>query len=79
MANLPAVRTKPKKLSKTDFIIAQLHELQIEMLKLRSDLLTTFHDECCHKRQTISKELGQRLINKLNAEDKARRHTLGEL
>lgn len=78
MNKLPA-KVKPKKLSKADFMIAQLQELQIEMLKLRSDLVTTFHDECCHKRQTISRELGQRLINKLEAEDKARRHTLGEL
>lgn len=77
MSKLPAIR-KPKKRTIDDVFLA-IEVMEAQIVQLRSDLITTFHDECCHKRQSISKVLGQRLINKLQDEDKARRHTSGEL
>lgn len=58
---------------------AHLRAIQDELLALRSDLAVTFGDEHDPKRKDMSDKLGRRMIEKLSAEDKARRHTLGEL
>lgn len=49
------------------------------MIGMRSDLATTFFDEHDPKRKEMSDKLGQRAIKKLEADDWARRHTLGEV
>ena len=49
------------------------------MIGMRSDLAMTFGDEHDPKRKEMSDKLGQRAIKRLEAEDWARRHTLGEV
>lgn len=79
MTKLPAIQ-KPKRRKVTnEELWHYIRQLELQVVQLRSDLISTFHDECCHKMHKISKELGNRMIEKLSAEDKARRHTLGEL
>jgi len=56
--------------------LADLHD---EMIGMRSDLVSTFKDELDPKRKEMSDRLGQRALKRLEAEDKARRHTLGEI
>ena len=65
----------------TDFhsVHQHLEDLHDELIGLRSDLAMTFGDEHDPKRKAISDKLGRRMIDKLSAEDKARKHTLGEL
>lgn len=79
MFNIPALgKLKQTKVS-NEALLAEIHELRRDMAGLHATLMATFHDECCPKMHKISKELGDRMIEKLQAEDKARRHTLGEL
>ena len=56
-----------------------LTDLHDEMIGMRSDLTVTFKDEFDPSRKAISDKLGQRAMEKLKAEDQARRHTLGEI
>ena len=58
---------------------AQLDEIRHEIMLLRNELVVTFNDETSPKRQSMSKELGERMIKKLKAEDMARKLTTGEL
>lgn len=60
-------------------ISRSLDEMATEILKLRNELVVTFSGELDPKRKAMSDELGRRMEQKLIAEDKARRHTLGEL
>jgi hypothetical protein len=64
-----------------DFAMIHKHltDLHDEMIGMRSDLQVTFKDEHDPKRKEMSDKLGRRAIEKLNAEDWARRHTLGEI
>lgn len=57
----------------------RLQELKDDLMYLRSDLTVTYFDEMDPRRKSASDRLGQKMIEKLSAEDKARRHTLGEL
>lgn len=67
--------------SSSEFAALHKHlcDLHDEMIGLRSDLAVTFGDEHDPKRKDMSDKLGRRMIEKLSAEDKARKHTLGEL
>lgn len=59
-----------------DRVYNNLHD---DLILLRSDLAVTFGDENSPLRKEMSQVLGKRMIEKLSAEDKARKHTLGEL
>lgn len=61
------------------YLNKQNDEILLEIIKLRSDLTATFTDELDPKRKAMSDRLGQKMIEKLKAEDMARRHTLGEI
>lgn len=78
MTTLPAVRKPKRHKISNEELYHHIKQLEFMVVQLRSDLITTFHDDCCRKRQSISKILGDRLIEKLEGEDKARRHTLEE-
>lgn len=56
-----------------------IQSVNFELLKLRSDLAVTYRDEFSKDRQELSQELAEKMLKKLNTEEKARRHTLGEL
>lgn len=60
-------------------INTRFQSLEGEIWKLRNELVATFNDEMSPKRQQMSQELGKKMQRKLIAEDKARRHTLGEM
>lgn len=59
-------------------IHTHLTYLHDEMIGMRSDLAVTFSDEHDPKRKEMSDKLGARAIKRLQDEDKARRHALGE-
>lgn len=59
-------------------LVLQMDSIRQEIFLLRNELVVTFNDELSPKRKAISDELEQRMRDKLIAEDKARRHTLGE-
>lgn len=73
------IRSFFRKLFGTTEIIAQIDELRHELLLLRNDLTVTFRDEFHPDRHAMSKQLGQKMIERLKAEDMARKHTTGEL
>lgn len=60
-------------------ILARISKIEDDLMYLRSDLTVTYFDEMDPKRKSASDRLAQKMIEKLEAEDKARRHTLGEL
>lgn len=69
-----------------DFIHAELHakataidDLTSEVFKLRNDFIVTYRDEYSKDRKQLSDELGARAMQRLSAEDKARKLTTGEL
>lgn len=62
-----------------DDVRIALESLQQEILELRNDLQVTFKDEFDPGRQEMSKRLGEKAIKKLQAEDWARRHSIGEV
>lgn len=79
MTKLPAIRKPPRASVSNEALFMELQELRRDVAKLHATLAATFHEECCPKMAKISKELGDRLIEKLVADDKARKHTVGEL
>jgi len=69
-----------------DSLEGLIQELNDEVFKLReeitlplSDLAALLRDEHDPARKKLSDKIGQKVINRLSAEDKARKHTLGEL
>jgi hypothetical protein len=69
----------------TDFLAefkaihTHLSDLHVEMIGMRSDLVTTFKDEFDPKRKEMSDKLGEQVIKRLKAEDWARKHTEGQV
>lgn len=61
-------------------ILNRVTIIEQNLVLLRSDLVSTLVlDEQDPRRQSVSQELGDQIIKKMLAEDKARKHTLGEL
>ena len=61
------------------YLTTQLADLKNKIVPLLSDLTTILRNEHDPLRKKLSDQLGARAIARLEAEDKARRHTLGEL
>lgn len=57
----------------------KLDELNNQLLNSRAEFNAAIYDEDDPRRRELSNEIGRRAIKRLKAEDKARRHTLGEL
>ena len=61
----------------------RIEGVETELLKLRADLVSTFNDPATDKgyaaHKSISDQLNAKMQARLNAEDKARRHTTGDL
>src|SRR5262245_62570877 len=80
--NLPAVPKSVKNLfadlSTDDKLVViwdKLLELELEMVRMRSDLAVTFTDEFSPKRQELSKQLADKMTNRLKGEFLAREAT----
>lgn len=78
MTNLPTMYPVKPRDPEFAALHARIDEVLLEIMKLRSDLAMTFSDEHSTTRQEMSKRLGDKLIERLKAEDLARKRTTGE-
>ncbi len=57
----------------------QLNSIYDEIIATRNDVTMLFTDEFDEKRKELSNKIGQRALANMIGEDKARKHTTGEL